>query len=248
MRAPVLPPDLIAPLVGYLVVANVAALAMFAFRRAASRDGQWSDYETRTLFLAVMGGWPGAMLGRLLFRPKREMPGFGLILDLSVFALPVVLTVPFLLRAVPGWVPQGEADRPTQIADTTSDTSPGGVSGGVVATIDVGQATTPVGAALLASETPAGTFAGIPLQNEIASTVPPPRPDGLVDTGAPAPSAITTASTPTSGSSATTSTSTATGGTTTATSTTTATAQSPTTSTSRPRLRHRLRARTLNKN
>jgi len=240
MRVPVLPPDLIAPLVGYLVIANLAALAMFAFRRAGSHDGQWGDYETRTLFLAVMGGWPGAMLGRLLFRPKREIRGFGLLLDLSVFALPVVVTVPFLLRAVPGWMPRSEVDQPTQIAETTSGT--------VAGTMDVGQAATPVGAALLASEAPAGTLAGNPVSTQVASTVPPPRPAGLVSTGstapAAAPSTTVTASSSSTGSTATASTTT----TTSTASTTTAMAQSPTAATSTPTVRHRLlRMRRLRK-
>ncbi len=144
MLVPVLPPDLVMPLLGYLGVANLLALGLFALQRAGSQDGQWGRNETRTLFLAVMGGWPGAALGRALFRPKRETRGFGLILSLSVFALPVVMAMPFLLRALPGWTPQSGADRPAQIADSAA----------------AGQEAIPAGEALPAAAAPAGTKVG----------------------------------------------------------------------------------------
>lgn len=116
-----LPPALLTPLAGWFILANVLTLMLFALRRAQSGTGEWQGAETRTLLLATFGGWLGAKIGQLVFRQPAESRGFGTVLNLSVLVLPVVLAIPVLIQAAPGWISTGIAAYSAQYADQQAD-------------------------------------------------------------------------------------------------------------------------------
>lgn len=138
MSMPVaLPPDFALPLLGYVLLANLLALGLFALGRAVSPDGEWGGAETRTLFLSMMGGWLGAKLGQLMFRRGPAPQGFGLMLNLSILVLPVVIAVPFLIQAAPAWVAQGyDSYVASYAASQAQPAVPGDATGTVAAEAD----------------------------------------------------------------------------------------------------------------
>lgn len=99
-------PDFVLPVSGYFLVANGLALLLFKLGKAQSPDGEWGGAETRTLFLSMMGGWLGAVIGHLLFQ-RTDAKGFGLSLKLSVLVLPAIIAVPLLVGAAPRMVAAG---------------------------------------------------------------------------------------------------------------------------------------------
>lgn len=70
----------------YLVLANLAAFAAFAYDKARARVGKWRVRERDLLLLALLGGGAGALLGRGVFRHKTRKPGFSTALYVTVVA------------------------------------------------------------------------------------------------------------------------------------------------------------------
>ena len=102
-----LPNAYLMPVLGYFFLANALALTLFGLGRAASDDGDWGGPEMRVLFLAIMGGWIGAKLGRMMYPADEEPRRFPAVLNLSVLVMPIVVATPFLISAVPGWIGTG---------------------------------------------------------------------------------------------------------------------------------------------
>lgn len=77
----------------YLGVLNLLTFAIFGFDKAAAADKRARVPERALLALAALGGSPGALLARPLFRHKTRKQPFGAWLTLIVFAQVVALVV-----------------------------------------------------------------------------------------------------------------------------------------------------------
>ena len=75
----------------YLVVINVAALALFGADKRKAKKHAWRISEKALFLSAVLGGSVGALLGMLLFRHKTKhwyfVIGIPLILIIQIFLL-----------------------------------------------------------------------------------------------------------------------------------------------------------------
>ena len=70
-----LPPLLLAFYVGTSLIAFIA----YAIDKAAAREGRWRTQESTLHLLALVGGWPGALLAQRQFRHKTAKTSFLLI-------------------------------------------------------------------------------------------------------------------------------------------------------------------------
>jgi uncharacterized membrane protein YsdA (DUF1294 family) len=62
-------------LVLYLA-ASAASIVVYAADKSAARHGRWRASESTLHLLAVIGGWPGALVAQRLFRHKSRKPSF----------------------------------------------------------------------------------------------------------------------------------------------------------------------------
>ena len=61
--------------VGYTVM-SVITLLVYAWDKRAAGGGRRRTPEGTLHLLALLGGWPGALLGQQLFKHKRQKTGF----------------------------------------------------------------------------------------------------------------------------------------------------------------------------
>src|SRR5688500_6252454 len=80
-----LPPTLLAVLAIYAVM-SAATFVAYAIDKSSARRGKRRINETTLHLLALLGGWPGALLAMPLFRHKRRKTSFVLIVWLVAFA------------------------------------------------------------------------------------------------------------------------------------------------------------------
>jgi len=78
-------------LVWYLA-ASVAAFVAYAVDKSAAQSGRWRTRESTLHALALVGGWPGALIAQRVFRHKSRKPSFQ-----AGFFLTVVLNCAALL-------------------------------------------------------------------------------------------------------------------------------------------------------
>lgn len=71
-----MPAELWIAIAGAYLVMSLITLIMFWRDKRAARKGNWRTPEKTLLLLALLGGWPGAMLGMKLFRHKTKTPKF----------------------------------------------------------------------------------------------------------------------------------------------------------------------------
>ena len=96
-----MPPDLKLHLLLLLyLAASLIALLLYGFDRRAATRGDWCIPENTLQLVALVGGWPGALLGQQLFRHKRRKGSFLLLFWLSVAAN---LALFYAVLAAPGW-------------------------------------------------------------------------------------------------------------------------------------------------
>jgi len=62
-------------LVLYLA-ASVITFGAYAFDKSAARNDQWRTQESTLHFLALVGGWPGALAAQRLLRHKSKKQSF----------------------------------------------------------------------------------------------------------------------------------------------------------------------------
>ncbi|WFM72728.1 DUF1294 domain-containing protein [Halomonas sp. CKK8] len=66
-------------IVAYLL-ASLAAVILYGVDKAAARRGDRRIRESTLQLVALVGGWPGALLARRWFRHKTRKQPFGIIL------------------------------------------------------------------------------------------------------------------------------------------------------------------------
>lgn len=72
----------------WYAVLSVLTYAAYGYDKAAARAGHWRTAESRLHLMALLGGWPGAMLAQQRLRHKSRKAEF-----LAVFWVTVVLNV-----------------------------------------------------------------------------------------------------------------------------------------------------------
>lgn len=75
---------------------NVVVFGVYAFDKAAARNGDWRVRESTLLWLAVLGGGIGAFVGQRLLRHKTRKPPFHVVLP-ALFVLQMFLGLTILL-------------------------------------------------------------------------------------------------------------------------------------------------------
>jgi len=58
------------------LAASVAAAIAYGTDKSAARSGAWRTPERTLHVLALMGGWPGALVAQRVFRHKSRKPSF----------------------------------------------------------------------------------------------------------------------------------------------------------------------------
>lgn len=96
----------------YLAAANICAFAAFGHDKARARAGRRRVPERDLLLLAILGGTPGAYLGRRLFRHKTRKTGFSRALHVVALVQAALLAALLLAREA------------TAIERTESETAP----------------------------------------------------------------------------------------------------------------------------
>jgi uncharacterized membrane protein YsdA (DUF1294 family) len=64
------------PVAALYLVASVLSLIAYRADKSASQTQSWRTPEARLHLLAVVGGWPGALLAQRLFRHKSRKAAF----------------------------------------------------------------------------------------------------------------------------------------------------------------------------
>jgi uncharacterized membrane protein YsdA (DUF1294 family)/cold shock CspA family protein len=63
-------------LLGFYVVASLIAFAAYALDKSAAQDGRWRTPENTLHLLALLGGWPGALVAQNRLRHKSSKMSF----------------------------------------------------------------------------------------------------------------------------------------------------------------------------
>jgi uncharacterized membrane protein YsdA (DUF1294 family) len=58
------------------VIASAAAFAAYGADKSAARHGRWRTPESTLHLLALLGGWPGALIAQKVFRHKSRKASF----------------------------------------------------------------------------------------------------------------------------------------------------------------------------
>ena len=74
------------PLSALYFAASVITFAVYAWDKSAARNGRWRTRESTLHLLALVGGWPGALLARQLLRHKSSKQSFRVLLCCTVLA------------------------------------------------------------------------------------------------------------------------------------------------------------------
>lgn len=78
---------------GIYLTASLITIAMYAADKRAALHNTWRKDESTLQFLAVIGGWPGALFAQKLLKHKNKKPLFqrvfwiAVIINLVIFAL-----------------------------------------------------------------------------------------------------------------------------------------------------------------
>jgi uncharacterized membrane protein YsdA (DUF1294 family) len=60
----------------FYLVASIAAAVAYGVDKSAAQSGRWRTAESTLHVLALMGGWPGALVGQRVFRHKSRKRSF----------------------------------------------------------------------------------------------------------------------------------------------------------------------------
>ena len=74
------------------LAASAASIVVYAIDKSAARHDRWRVSERTLHLLAIIGGWPGALVAQQVFHHKSRKPSFQ-----AAFLLTVVLNCALLL-------------------------------------------------------------------------------------------------------------------------------------------------------
>ncbi|TQK69226.1 MULTISPECIES: DUF1294 domain-containing protein [unclassified Nocardioides] len=99
--------DVLLTLAATYGVLSLVALVLYRADKRAAQDGEWRTRESTLHLVALLGGWPGALAGRRLFRHKTRKQPFVTVLWLTVVtnvagAATLLLAAPVDLGALVG--------------------------------------------------------------------------------------------------------------------------------------------------
>ena len=64
------------PIAVVYIIASVVTVVVYAADKSAARSGSWRISESVLHLLAVIGGWPGALIAQRLFHHKSRKVSF----------------------------------------------------------------------------------------------------------------------------------------------------------------------------
>jgi len=67
------------PLLALYLVSSAVTFCVFALDKSAARKNQWRTRERTLHLLALIGGWPGALIAQKLLHHKSEKSSFQLV-------------------------------------------------------------------------------------------------------------------------------------------------------------------------
>lgn len=70
--------------IGCHLLASGVTFGLYAIDKSAARNGQWRIRESTLNTLALLGGWPGALLAQRIFRHKSRKISFQIVFWLAV--------------------------------------------------------------------------------------------------------------------------------------------------------------------
>ncbi|GAA4087227.1 DUF1294 domain-containing protein [Nocardioides kongjuensis] len=99
--------DVLLGLAAAYVVLSLVALVLYRADKRAAQRGEWRTRESTLHLVALLGGWPGALAGRRLFRHKTRKQPFVAVLWLTVAtncagSLVLLLAAPYGLGSISG--------------------------------------------------------------------------------------------------------------------------------------------------
>jgi len=68
----------------YYILFSIVAFAVYAWDKSAARVGAWRTPENRLHVLALLGGWPGALIAQQLLRHKSRKASFRFLFWVTV--------------------------------------------------------------------------------------------------------------------------------------------------------------------
>jgi uncharacterized membrane protein YsdA (DUF1294 family)/cold shock CspA family protein len=69
---------------GLSVAASIVAFLLYARDKSAAQRKQWRTPESTLHIVALVGGWPGALLAQRVLRHKSKKPGFRIVFRATV--------------------------------------------------------------------------------------------------------------------------------------------------------------------
>lgn len=74
-----------APILWLYLVASFITLMFYWKDKSAARNGRWRTPESTLHFLALIGGWPGALMAQATLRHKSSKASFRIVFFITVF-------------------------------------------------------------------------------------------------------------------------------------------------------------------
>ena len=76
--------DLPLIIVGAYILLSMITFIAYAIDKAAAQAGRWRTSEATLHLLALLGGWPGALLAQQMLRHKSKKGSFRIVLWITV--------------------------------------------------------------------------------------------------------------------------------------------------------------------
>jgi len=84
--------NLSAAIPAWYLALSIMTFVAYAIDKSAARKGRWRTSESALHYLALAGGWPGALLGQQILRHKNRKRSFLFIFSITVLLNCAALT------------------------------------------------------------------------------------------------------------------------------------------------------------
>ena len=85
----------------WYLAASVAAVLAYGVDKSAAERNRWRVKESTLHLLALVGGWPGALIAQSVFRHKSRKPSFQAVFTVTVIVNCVALVLVWWARRLP---------------------------------------------------------------------------------------------------------------------------------------------------